>query len=135
MRALPIQNIREEVYPPAAANLIDHIDGVEGSYLRADLDGLRRGVWPGNTAKKYSSIYMDPPFYTGQSFSFAQPVGERGYAGDKAYRLTHTAYRDPACRPGRLPRSSWAGYCAPPMRCWRPAAACISMWTTGRRPT
>jgi len=95
MRALPIQNICEEAYPPAAANLIDHIDGVEGRFHRADLEQAA-----GRLSQQYSEaiqmIYMDPPFYTGQSFSFVQPVGERGYGGDKAYRLTHTAYRDPA---------------------------------------
>jgi len=95
MRALPIKNIREEVYPPAAANLIDHIDGVEGSFLRADLEKMA-----GRLAQTYSEtiqlIYMDPPFYTGQSFSFAQPVGEKGYRGDKSHRVNHTAYHDPA---------------------------------------
>lgn len=95
MRTLPIQSIREETYPAAAANLIDRIDGAEGRYVRADLEEQAEFL-----AREYSEkvqlIYMDPPFFTGQSFSFVQPVGEKGYRGDKSYRLVHTAYNDPA---------------------------------------
>lgn len=98
MRALPVHSIHKEVFPPAAANLIDHIDGAEGRYIRADLD-TQAERFAEEYREKIQLIYLDPPFYTGQSFTYAQPVGEKGYQGEKEYRLNHTAYRDPAGDP------------------------------------
>lgn len=90
--AFPI-HVHTEIYPPAAVNLIDHIDGAEGRYVRADL-AERIGEIADAYRGQVQLIYMDPPFYTGQSFAYAQPVGEEGYRGGR--KINHIAYRDPA---------------------------------------
>ncbi len=40
-------------------------------------------------------IYMDPPFMTGQTFRFQQPVGVEGWSGNRQYIINHVAYGDP----------------------------------------
>ncbi len=39
-------------------------------------------------------IYMDPPFMTGQTFRFKQPVGVEGWRGNREYIIEHIAYDD-----------------------------------------
>jgi DNA modification methylase len=43
---------------------------------------------------KFQVIYMDPPFFTGQTFQFKQRVGEEGWRGNNKYILSHQAYSD-----------------------------------------
>ncbi len=44
--------------------------------------------------EKLQMIYLDPPFFTGKTFSYKQKVGEEGWKGNPQYVLTHQAYSD-----------------------------------------
>jgi len=43
---------------------------------------------------KIQLVYMDPPFVTGQTFWFQQPVGVKGWLGNRNHIITHAAYDD-----------------------------------------
>lgn len=43
---------------------------------------------------KLQMIYLDPPFFTGKTFSYKQKIGVHGWNGNTRYTLTHRAYSD-----------------------------------------
>ena len=43
---------------------------------------------------KVKLIYFDPPFMTGREFDASMPVGEKGFAGDRAYYTKIPSYSD-----------------------------------------
>ena len=43
---------------------------------------------------KIQLIYMDPPFMTGQTYRFQQPVGIEGWRGNRKHVVDHIAYND-----------------------------------------
>ena len=43
---------------------------------------------------KVKLVYFDPPFMTGREFDASMPVGEKGYAGDRAYYTRIPSYSD-----------------------------------------
>jgi DNA modification methylase len=49
-----------------------------------------REKWQG----KLQMIYLDPPFFTGKTFSFRQKIGREGWKGNSKYVLSHQAYSD-----------------------------------------
>lgn len=45
-------------------------------------------------ASQVKLIYLDPPFMTGREFDASMPVGERGFAGERAYYAKIPLYSD-----------------------------------------
>ncbi|HHY83539.1 MAG TPA: site-specific DNA-methyltransferase [Clostridiales bacterium] len=64
-----------------------------GCFWKNDVaDGLP--VLADEWKEKLQTIYLDPPFFTGQAFSFKQKIGEKGIKGDSRHIITHEAYSD-----------------------------------------
>ena len=64
-----------------------------GYFYKSDsartLPGLRKD-WKG----KFQMIYLDPPFFTKQNFSFDQKIGREGWNGNRKYQISLPAYSD-----------------------------------------
>ena len=43
---------------------------------------------------KFQMIYLDPPFFTKQNFSFDQKIGREGWSGNRKYQISLPAYSD-----------------------------------------
>src|SRR5699024_4778302 len=39
-------------------------------------------------------IYIDPPFFTGRTFKYRQPIGIEGWKGNRENMISHIAYVD-----------------------------------------
>ncbi len=82
-------SIRGEKYSPL------HIDTntIQGSYYFGDILEVFKELVPRYDGK-IQLIYMDPPFFTGQTFRYQQPIGIKGWMGDKDHVISHVAYID-----------------------------------------
>lgn len=69
-----------------------HGEGDQGMLIKGDAVALSDDLLT-RYGQQVQCLYVDPPFYTGDSFSLRMRVGERGYLTDKQY-ITLPAYAD-----------------------------------------
>ncbi|NMA95195.1 MAG: site-specific DNA-methyltransferase [Clostridiales bacterium] len=82
-------DVKGEIYysPDNAKELL------QGKYYLGDVLEILRHLTP-EYRGKVQLIYMDPPFLTGQEFKFRQPIGIKGWSGDREHSISHIAYTD-----------------------------------------
>ena len=75
-------------------HILGAADGESSGYFyKADAgDGLP--VLQRDWKEKFQLIYLDPPFFTGQTFRYRQRIGEEGWRGNTGYRIPCPAYSD-----------------------------------------
>lgn len=81
--------MRGEIY----TNHTETGQGVYGRYYWGDILDVLKLLVP-KYAGKVQLIYMDPPFFTGQTFKYQQRIGSKGWKGDRNYIVSHIAYVD-----------------------------------------
>ncbi|NMA95745.1 MAG: site-specific DNA-methyltransferase [Clostridiales bacterium] len=78
-----------EIY--SSPEIIDQ--SIQGKYYLGDVLETLRHLIP-EYRNQVQLIYMDPPFFTGQDFKFRQPIGTKGWSGDRKHSISHIAYTD-----------------------------------------